>query len=227
MREDQNYQQQYPQQAYDYGQQYRGDYSQLQQQPQSPQDKNPKIILTGFMIFILVAAIGLYFVMKPKMLASIQPNTSTSSVSNVPSSQQQNFKQTEITKPFTGTGIITLRLCSGINQNFNCQENIRRKFQRGKTFYISADIIATSKNKKILLTNQIKIINDKGYLLLNTLGDDISQYEETDGIYHLPIKKGITFTDSDPLGNGTIQVTITDKITNTNATKTIGYELVE
>lgn len=208
-------------------------------QPQNPNDytetfsgTNSKMLTTAFLLVILIGAVGLYFAMKPRMLASqineIAPNK-------------------EITSPITGAatntgepitlyksnlsvdGVIIefkdVKLCSSFEEEV-CVEAKDNKITRGDNFYVFEEIISTNPNPRNQVYEQsLKIEDDEGNIVYeNKKYDD---FVIGRGInISIPVKVLLYTFENDKQRQEKVTFTFQNKYTREKIEKTITYELV-
>jgi len=200
-------------------------YQQPNQEFYIPPRKKHTFISIGLIIIVLFGAAGLYFAIKPKLTGVLNDNTPENTAIN----DAAPAPDLQAAAPIPRVEITSLKLCDAVDENFVCTENTDRVFKRGDTFYVYAEVFATSANINNIPTIQLKqeldIKNENGNIL-SSEAEDLTQVTDTNYTYILPLSKKITFTDEDPMGKGTITIGFTDKNTDLKTTKEIGYEII-
>ena len=207
-----------------------------------PPSKKPNYVAVGFMIFILICAIGLYFLMKPKLESSSEtkpfPNTTIKNETKkiILANTTKNITTKNITKPVVkanitqasdlNLSIYKLKLCRGYESQV-CDENVWRSFKKGDNFYAYLEINVKIYNEDYLGIQEGVVITDSSSNVIYTNKEhnleNIDTYDNETNL--LPLIISIPYQSRNTLGKQTLELTLTDTNLNQEIIKKIDYDI--
>ena len=213
--------QQYPQNN-PYNQSYTS-YQPTSDQFYMPERKKPNFIIVSLVLVVLIAAIGLYFVMKPKMISA---STDSNLVPNIAQPEAQIPVENNTLALKHSVSISNFKLCDRI-ESFRCDENKLKVFGKGSQFYAYMWFSTPIYGRDYLTVQEGISIKDKNGNFI--YANPAYKYERIDTydnetntmLLMIPIVKELTST----VGQNSLEITLTEDAKNEKAVRLVQYEI--
>ena len=159
------------------------------------------------MIAVLIGAVGVYFLMKPRL---------------------DNLTNPELQSPTNVFEMSELKICNSVDANFICDENKEKIIKRGDEFYIYAQVTQNNidGSKKTSWQEGMKITDNSGIVVYNNDNfGTLTPNLRYNGLNLVPLKI-LMDTKDDNIGKTITHLTLLDLTTNQKITKIIEYKLI-
>ncbi len=210
-----------------------------------PKRKVELVLLGIFLIILLTGGITFFSIGKAPVIAPATTLTTTATtVTTAPGPTETMPATTPTTlKPETQnpTAIFTpgdmritsVMLCNSVSDSFDCDENTAAEFKLGQPVYVYFKLVLKAAMKSgsyvIGFTEDRVVYDEESNSIASLTSDQIMniQREVTgEGLYTLPAYNLIETTTNDIAGDYKVVITLKDKFSDEEITKTIYYKLV-
>lgn len=205
--------------------------------PQNPSEysetfsgTSSKMLTTAFLLVIIIGAIGLYFAMKPKILASQIENPTPNKEITAPitgniANEAVTTYKSNITIDGVNIDFKEIKICSSFDED-KCIENPKNNIKRGDNFYVYEEIISNNPSTRTQVYEQsLKIEDDAGNIIYeNKKYDD---FVIGHGInITIPVKVLLYTFENDKARQEKVTFTFQNKYTREKIERIVTYELV-